>query len=201
VASLTGGPPPKDAFSHCPARLGETAVRLVRVEGQGCDGFWIQVPAGEVAAVEATLAAAGLPRGDDATLAAGRIQARFPNPVDIPPKTLPQELGRDRRAISFTKGCYLGQETVARLDALGHVNRQLVTLAIETTSPLTLPAAIRVGDQEAGMLTSACPAAPGGLTIGLALLHTRWLKAGPLEVDGHHARIETSIDQDPGERR
>ena len=34
--------------------------------------------------------------------------------------------GRDREAISFTKGCYLGQETVARIDALGHVNQRLV---------------------------------------------------------------------------
>ena len=38
---------------------------------------------------------------------------------------LPQEVGRDARAINFVKGCYLGQETVARLDALGHVNRIL----------------------------------------------------------------------------
>ena len=39
---------------------------------------------------------------------------------------LPQEVGRDREAISFTKGCYLGQETVARIDALGHVNQRIV---------------------------------------------------------------------------
>jgi folate-binding protein YgfZ len=37
-----------------------------------------------------------------------------------------QEVNRDRQAISFTKGCYLGQETVARIDALGHVNQKLV---------------------------------------------------------------------------
>ncbi len=40
-------------------------------------------------------------------------------------KNLPQEINRDTRAISFVKGCYLGQETVARIDALGHVNQQL----------------------------------------------------------------------------
>src|SRR5205814_560451 len=44
---------------------------------------------------------------------------------DITDKNLPQELGRDALAISFTKGCYLGQETVARIDALGHVNQTL----------------------------------------------------------------------------
>ncbi|MBM4003026.1 MAG: folate-binding protein YgfZ [Planctomycetes bacterium] len=41
---------------------------------------------------------------------------------DITPDNLPQELGIDDRAISFKKGCYLGQETIARIDALGHVN-------------------------------------------------------------------------------
>ena len=44
---------------------------------------------------------------------------------DITDKSLPQEINRDSRAISFVKGCYLGQETVARLDALGHVNQLL----------------------------------------------------------------------------
>ena len=45
--------------------------------------------------------------------------------VDFDEENLPQEVGRDELAISFTKGCYLGQETVARIDALGHVNQQL----------------------------------------------------------------------------
>ena len=44
---------------------------------------------------------------------------------EVTDKNLPQEFGRDDRAISFVKGCYLGQETVARIDALGHVNQML----------------------------------------------------------------------------
>ncbi len=48
---------------------------------------------------------------------------------DIDRQNLPQEVDRDRRAISFTKGCYLGQETVARLDALGQVQKKLVRLS------------------------------------------------------------------------
>ncbi len=50
---------------------------------------------------------------------------------DVDDRNLPQELNRDDKAISFTKGCYLGQETVARIDALGHVNQFLVRLGIE----------------------------------------------------------------------
>ena len=51
--------------------------------------------------------------------------------LDVDDRNLPQELNRDDKAISFTKGCYLGQETVARIDALGHVNQFLVRLGIE----------------------------------------------------------------------
>jgi tRNA-modifying protein YgfZ len=58
---------------------------------------------------------------------AARIEAGMPvYGVDFNEENLPQEVGRDNQAISFTKGCYLGQETVARIDALGHVNQRLV---------------------------------------------------------------------------
>ena len=64
--------------------------------------------------------------GDAATFEALRIEAGIPvYGRDVNPENLPQEIARDRQAISFTKGCYLGQETVARLDALGHVNKIL----------------------------------------------------------------------------
>jgi folate-binding protein YgfZ len=58
--------------------------------------------------------------------------------TDFDENNLPQEVGRDREAISFTKGCYLGQETVARIDALGHVNQKLVGVRF---SGVDIPAA------------------------------------------------------------
>ncbi len=58
---------------------------------------------------------------------AARIEAGVPLfGLDFGGHNLPQEVGRDKPAISFTKGCYLGQETVARIDALGHVNQRIV---------------------------------------------------------------------------
>lgn len=63
------------------------------------------------------------------TFEAARIEAGMPfYGVDFNEENLPQEVGRDAHAISFTKGCYLGQETVARIDALGHVNQRLTGL-------------------------------------------------------------------------
>jgi len=55
-----------------------------------------------------------------------RLEAGMPQfGTEVTEANLPQEVGRDKQAISFTKGCYLGQETVARIDSLGHVNRYL----------------------------------------------------------------------------
>jgi folate-binding protein YgfZ len=55
-----------------------------------------------------------------------RIEAGVPaSGRDVTPDNLPQEVARDSQAINFVKGCYLGQETVARIDALGHVNKLL----------------------------------------------------------------------------
>ncbi|MGV3607067.1 MAG: YgfZ/GcvT domain-containing protein [Planctomycetaceae bacterium] len=75
---------------------------------------------------------------------------------------LPQEIDRDALTISFKKGCYLGQETVARLDALGHVNRVLrrIRFAKPTAEPTS--ADLFVGDKQAGkVLTATKPFAHG----------------------------------------
>ncbi len=59
--------------------------------------------------------------------------------IDVDSSYLPQEFCRDELAISFTKGCYLGQETVARIDALGHVNRKLAVLQFQVPAASLLP--------------------------------------------------------------
>jgi tRNA-modifying protein YgfZ len=72
------------------------------------------------------LARKGITNCEDAAFAAVRIESGTPLfGLDFDDTNFPQEVGRDAQAISFTKGCYLGQETVARIDALGHVNQQL----------------------------------------------------------------------------
>lgn len=77
--------------------------------------------------------------------------------VDINEKNLPQEIGIDSRAISFKKGCYLGQETVARLDALGQVQKQLVLVELRTPSTwaFQFPYELTHEGKSIGFLTSA----------------------------------------------
>jgi folate-binding protein YgfZ len=85
---------------------------------------------------------------DDRT---GWEQARIENfwpwfGVDVDDKNLPQELDIDARAISFKKGCYLGQETVARLDALGQVQKRLCLVDVyQKSSDTSVPVAPVVG--------------------------------------------------------
>jgi folate-binding protein YgfZ len=198
VERLSGSAPPVAPLVHAPAAIGDAAVRIVRIVGQAADGYWIFTPVGDTATVAERIAAAALPRADSAALEALRIEARYPAAADIPAKTLPQELGRDDRAISFTKGCYLGQETVARLDALGHVNRRLVLLAIESAEPPQVPVAVEAGGVEVGTLTSACRAPWAGVSVGLGLVQVKAFAMGDLRVGAATARVVEDLPRFAG---
>jgi folate-binding protein YgfZ len=85
--------------------------------------------------------------------------------VDFGEGTLPQELCRDRHAISFNKGCYLGQETVARLDALGHVNKQMVRLRAAEGTTLAVGDELFDGEKLVGTLTTCTASGEAGLAM------------------------------------
>jgi tRNA-modifying protein YgfZ len=92
--------------------------------------------------------------------------------------TLPQELGRDARAISFVKGCYLGQETVARIDALGHVNKHLKGLKFPPGPVPTAGASIEAGGKNVGTITSVADSPGWAHPVALAFLRTAHANAG-----------------------
>lgn len=117
---------------------------------------------------------AGLPLGTEALFELLRIEAGYPHSgVDITDDHLAQEASRTQRAIHFNKGCYLGQEPIARLDALGHVNRAFA--GIETTEPTALPLGAEVfatidASAVAGVLTSVTMHPITGRSLGLGVL-------------------------------
>jgi folate-binding protein YgfZ len=87
---------------------------------------------------------------------AARIAAGMPvYGVDFNEENLPQEVGRDAEAISFTKGCYLGQETVARIDALGHVNQRLAGLRFSGNNVPAAGMEVTRDDRVVGRVTSS----------------------------------------------
>ncbi|MDG2391005.1 MAG: hypothetical protein P8M30_16990 [Planctomycetaceae bacterium] len=89
-----------------------------------------------------------------------RITAAFPQyGVDVSDENLAQEANRTELAISFTKGCYLGQEPIARLDAMGHVNRQLERFNWYEDSkipPVVGKPVLNEAGEEVGTITSSC---------------------------------------------
>ena len=100
-----------------------------------------------------------------------RVEARMPwYGVDATDENLPQELARDAAAISFTKGCYLGQETVARIDALGHVNKTLAVVRFSGDELPTAGTTFSADGKEIGRVTSAVRSPQFAAPLAMAYL-------------------------------
>ena len=130
-------------------------VWLRRADLTGPVGFLVSGNDPDLAAVRDALCKAGATVCGRQAFEAARVEWGFPlfGP-DISDKNLPQEVARDSLAISFVKGCYLGQETVARIDALGHVNKTLVGIRFHGASVPQSPAQLDAGGQRVGEATS-----------------------------------------------
>jgi folate-binding protein YgfZ len=127
---------PMEPLAHNESALVGRPLYLRRVDLVGRDSWLAACPRRDVDAITAALANAGAVPADMDAFEIARIEAGIPfYGLDISDKNLPQEVNRDAQAISFTKGCYLGQETVARIDALGHVNRVLVGVRFAGKEP------------------------------------------------------------------
>jgi folate-binding protein YgfZ len=139
-----------------PGSMADVADAITVVSALG--GVDVVGPRDTIARVRADLDASGADvRGTDAYEAA-RIAAGVPRlGVDIDDKTIPQEAFLDRDAVSFTKGCFVGQELVCRIDTRGHVNRYLRRLRLETPAPVA--ADVVVDDKVVGTVTSVADTA------------------------------------------
>lgn len=132
LTRLSSSALPEERLENRDVEIAGQAVSCRRVDWVGPVGFLLSHARQNAAPLWRELVDAGArPCGCEA-MDAARIESCTPLfGQDVTDSNLPQEVGRDRQAISFTKGCYLGQETVARIDALGHVNRVLVGLLFD----------------------------------------------------------------------
>ncbi|HVX40957.1 MAG TPA: glycine cleavage T C-terminal barrel domain-containing protein, partial [Gemmatimonadaceae bacterium] len=159
------------AYTHTETLIDGTAVTVARAPDIGVDGYDLFVPMDAFAAVrERALAAGGTPAGLGAWEIA-RVEAGRPEwGIDIDETTIPQEANFDELdAISYTKGCYIGQEVVARVHFRGHVNRHLRGLRAASSDPVPTGAQlIDDGGNHVGDVRSAV-ASPrlGGISLGM----------------------------------
>jgi len=105
---------------------------------------------------------------------------------DMDESTIPQEAGLNERAVSFTKGCYIGQETVARLHYKGKPNRHLRGLLL--SEPVERRTPIALGEKEVGRIGSACVSPRLG-PIALALIRREAAPGDTVLVGGAEARV------------
>ncbi len=162
-------------------RSGE--VRISRRDVDRLPGYVVCGPHSVLGETWERIKDAGAQPAGAAVWSALRIEAGLPIwGIDLTDENLAQEAGRTASAISFTKGCYLGQEPIARLDAMGHVNRELRSLRI-TGEAIPSPGARVFAD-------AASSAAVGGGqgSAGRDVLWQRWLGGvGP----GSFQRVNT----------
>jgi folate-binding protein YgfZ len=151
-------------------------------------------PATELTALLERAERAGMARGNGATLAAARVLAGWPTlGREIDERTLPQEVRFDELgAVSYVKGCYTGQETVARVHFRGHVNRTLRGVKVAGALPLS-QRSLMLGDKDAGTIRTALLLE--GHLLALAVVRREVeadvpLRAGDREVNLVHLPVD-----------
>ncbi len=165
-----------------------------------------------------TLADVGIEHESAEAFEQARIAAFWPIPGrEILEKSIPQELDRDAQAISFTKGCYLGQETIARLDAIGQLQKKLCLLQIDASIGIDKPdiypwsdSATSVEPTSIGTVTSlspsdycdasgnpAVPTEPRSGTLALAYLRRGYFAAGTKVLVGSSPATVLGVDSKP----
>jgi tRNA-modifying protein YgfZ len=140
-------------------------------------GVDVFVPAERVEVVRGALDA--VPVSDEAAEVLRVERGRPRYGVDIDDNVIPQEAGLNERAVSFTKGCYVGQETVARLFYRGKPNRHLRGLRL--SAPAERGDVLRLGDKQVGRLGSVVLSPVHG-PIALALVRREAAPGGTLSV-------------------
>jgi len=159
------------------------------------DAAVILAPEGKGAAIEdALLARAGAAgaRASDEAWEAIRIEWGLPRfGVDFDEQTLPQEAALEKLAVCFTKGCYLGQETVFMLEKRGHAKKRLMRLFVGGGAPVEQGAALAVpGDGDVGAITSATPAPEGSGWLALGYVkHKHAVPYTELGLGGREVRV------------
>jgi len=169
---------PADEHAH---RSGEIAGRPVRLIATDT-GVDVLCDAADTDAVRAALEQAGATAVSENATEIVRVERGRPRyGGDVDDTTIPQEAGLNERAVSFTKGCYVGQETVARLFYRGKPNRHLRGLRL--SEPVQTGAELKLGERVVGHISSSVISPTHG-AIALALVRREAAIGETIDVEG-----------------
>jgi folate-binding protein YgfZ len=191
LEGLLGSELPPDRWAEI--EVGGAAGMVAAYGLAGGSGFQILAPAAEAASVRARLlefgAAAGLVEACSEAFEILRIEGGVPwLGHDLDESVLPDEAGLEH-AVSTTKGCYTGQEVVARMRSRGRISHRLVGLRGDAMEPLPVGAEVLAGGRRIGEVTSATLSPTAG-PIALAYLRVPHDTEGSdVEVEGARARV------------
>jgi folate-binding protein YgfZ len=173
---------PQVEHNHVSSTIAGRSLRVIAT----ADGLDVLCAAPDRDAVHAALLDAGALAVGEPAAEIVRVERGRPRyGVDIDDGTIPQEAGLNERAVSFTKGCYVGQETVARLHYRGKPNRHLRGLRIlEPAHPAVPGDELRLGERSVGHLSSVADSPAYG-PIGLALVRREAVPGDTVAVGEH----------------
>ncbi|MEP7087214.1 MAG: glycine cleavage T C-terminal barrel domain-containing protein [Gemmatimonadota bacterium] len=183
------------SYSHVDAEIGGRPVMIARVPDLGAEGFELFFPADAFGAIWQRLLAGGATPAGLLAWEIARIENGRPEwGIDIDETTIPQEANHDElHAISYTKGCYTGQEVVARIHFRGHVNRHLRGLLLGHNEPASERAPIldhggkQVGDVRSSALSPRLGA------IALIMVRREIEMGSTVLVEGASGRTEGKV--------
>ena len=178
LEGLTGRPIDLAPYAHVEVEIAGGPARVInRAEGPG-PGFHCWIPAEHAEGARAAMQAAGAVPAGAAALEILRLEAGQPwYPQDVDASLIFPET-RLESFVSFTKGCYIGQETVARVKYRGHVNRALSGLVVEGDRVPETGARVVVDGTDVGRVTSAARSIALGRPIALGCVRREHFEPG-----------------------
>jgi len=174
------------------------SLTIVRDDGLALPGYDLYVPAADGDGLRARLLEAGATSASDETAETLRIEAARPRfGIDMNTDTIPLEAGLESRAISFTKGCYVGQEVIIRVMHRGHgrVAKRLVSILVPDGPVPVRGSAIHAGDRIVGEVTSAAASPKHGAPFALGYVARDYAVPGTgLAIGGSQARVYQPVN-------
>ena len=183
LAELTGQALDLAPYAHVEAAIAGAPVRVFNRAEAAAPGYHCWVPSEHAAAVWSALCAAGATPVGRAALDVLRVEAGVPwYGRDVDESVIMPETGLES-LIHYQKGCYIGQEVVARVKYRGRVNRGLTGLRLDGDRVPAPGATVLAGDHEIGRVTSAVRSVSVGAPIALGYVRREhWEPGSPVEI-------------------